>query len=154
MDDPALGLDPVARRTLLEAMILVTRDAGHTILFTSHELDDVERVADHIAIMDLSVLRVCCPLEAFRERVKKVQLTFAGEAPIASKLPGILECVRDEDTLQLLLATGRSTDAAIAALSPLSIRELPVSLEEAAVAYLRDRKTSSSLLHSLAGARS
>jgi ABC-2 type transport system ATP-binding protein len=66
MDDPALGLDPVARRTLLEAIILVTRDAGHTVFFTSHELADVERVADPIAIMDLSVLRVCCPLEVFR----------------------------------------------------------------------------------------
>ena len=57
MDDPALGLDPVARRALLEAMILVTRDAGHTIFFSSHVLDDVERVADHIAILDRSVLR-------------------------------------------------------------------------------------------------
>src|SRR5580704_6023720 len=63
MDDPALGLDPVARRTLLEAMILMTRDAGHTIFFTSHELNDVERVADYLAIIDRSVLRVCGPME-------------------------------------------------------------------------------------------
>src|SRR5258708_7279369 len=71
MDDPAMGLDPVARRTLLEAMILVTRDAGHTIFFSSHVLDDVERVADHVAILDQSVLRVSSSVETFRSRVKR-----------------------------------------------------------------------------------
>jgi ABC-2 type transport system ATP-binding protein len=147
MDDPALGLDPVARRNLLEAMILVTRDAGHTILFTSHELADVERVADHIAIMDLSVLRVCCPLETFRERIKKLRLTFAGEVPRSPQIPGLLDYVRDGNTLQLLL-----TDIglpAVAASSPISTEELPPTLEESVVAYLRDRKTSSSLLAEL-----
>jgi ABC-2 type transport system ATP-binding protein len=155
MDDPALGLDPVARRTLLEAMILVTRDAGHTILFTSHELADVERVADHIGIMDLSVLRVCCSLDTFRERVKKVRLTFAGDAPRSPKIPGLLDCLRQRSTLQLLIAdVGNSIEPVIAGLSPLSVEYLPVSLEEAVVAYLRDRQSSSSLLNepSFAGA--
>ena len=53
-----MGLDPVARRTLLEAMILVTRGEGRTIFLSSHVLDDVERVADHVAILDRSVLRM------------------------------------------------------------------------------------------------
>ena len=144
MDDPALGLDPVARRTLLEAMILVTRDAGHTIVFTSHELADVERVADHIAIMDLSVLRVCCSLDTFRERIKKVRLTFADNRFALPQTPGVLEIVRDGNTATLLLAN----HSAIASLSPLSSEEMPVSLEEAVVAYLRDQRNPSSLLQS------
>jgi ABC-2 type transport system ATP-binding protein len=147
MDDPALGLDPVARRALLEAMILVTRDAGHTIVFTSHELADVERVADHIAIMDRSVLRVCCPLETFRDRIKRLRLTFAGVGPAAPALPGLLESTRDGQSLTLLL-----TDAGLSSvdsLSPISVEELPVSLEETVVAYLRDRNTRSSLLQEL-----
>jgi ABC-2 type transport system ATP-binding protein len=155
MDDPALGLDPVARRTLLEAMILVTRDAGHTILFTSHELADIERVADHLAIMDLSVLRVCCPMDTFRERIKCLRLTFADAAPAAPSLPGLLESRRDGPTLRLLLAdAGEGIHRALSALSPLTIEELPVTLEEAVVSYLRDRKTTGSLLQetSLSGA--
>lgn len=154
MDDPALGLDPVSRRALLEAMILVTRDAGHSILFTSHELADVERVADHIAIMDRSVLRVCCPLETFRDRIKRLRLTFAGQPPRSPAIPGLLECVREGQSLRILL-----TDAGLASiemLSPISVEELPVSLEEAVVAYLRDRQVASSLLQELsfAGAQS
>ena len=147
MDDPALGLDPVARRALLEAMILVTRDAGHTILFTSHELADVERVADHIAIMDLSVLRVCCPVETFRNRIRRYRLTFAGQAPPLPLIHGLLEAVRDGSTMQLLLVdVYSSADPAVTALAPLSIEKLPVSLEESVIAYLRDRTLQPSLL--------
>ena len=48
LDDPALGLDPVARRSLLQSMLYVTRQPNRTILFSSHLLSDVERVADRI----------------------------------------------------------------------------------------------------------
>jgi len=43
LDDPALGLDPVARRSLLQSMLYVTRKADRTIFFSSHLLSDVER---------------------------------------------------------------------------------------------------------------
>src|ERR1700722_7073462 len=59
LDDPATGLDPAARRSLLEAMIYFTRSRERTIFFSTHLLDDVERVADHVAVLDYSVLRVC-----------------------------------------------------------------------------------------------
>ena len=191
MDDPALGLDPVARRNLLEAIILVTRDAGHTVVFTSHELADVERVADHIGIMDLSVLRVCCRLETFTERVRKFRLTFVDEVLERPKLSGMLDCVAEGNSLEVLIAdadtpaTGTpgerggegdlgtrtsfcagdhphlnplpaSRERELEALGAITIEEQPVTLEEAVVAYLRDRKASSSLLHELsfAGGRS
>jgi ABC-2 type transport system ATP-binding protein len=149
MDDPALGLDPVARRTLLEAIILVTRDAGHTVVFTSHELADVERVADHIAIMDLSVLRVCCPLETFRNRIRRLRLTFAGDVPALPAMKGILEIIRDGPSLQLLMVDP-PTAQVLSALSPLNVEELAVSLEESVIAYLRDRTLSPSLLRETA----
>jgi hypothetical protein len=52
LDDPATGLDPAARGSLLEAMIYFTRSREHTIFFSTHLLDDVERVADHVAVLD------------------------------------------------------------------------------------------------------
>src|SRR4030095_2017124 len=45
LDDPALGLDVVMRRELLEVMIDLLADRGLGVLFSSHFLDDVERVA-------------------------------------------------------------------------------------------------------------
>jgi ABC-2 type transport system ATP-binding protein len=147
MDDPALGLDPVARRTLLEAMILMTRDAGHTIFFTSHELVDVERVADYLAIIDRSILRVCCPLEVFRNRISRIRLTFAASVPQLPILPGLLESKRDGRTLTLLLADPNGlARSQFAALSPLNVEGLPVSLEDAILAYLRERTESATLL--------
>ena len=57
LDDPAMGLDPVAHRSLIESMIYLTRRSDRTIFFSSHQLADVERVADYIA--DLGPKRLC-----------------------------------------------------------------------------------------------
>ena len=147
MDDPALGLDPVARRTLLEAMILVTRDAGNTILFSSHVLDDVERVADHVAIIDRSVLRVCAPVDLFRSRVKRLTLTFTGQPPAVPKLPGLISALREGNEIRLLLANADDeSDRALRAMGAISIEESPVSLEDAVVGYLGERGEKASLL--------
>ena len=62
LDDPAVGLDPVARRLLMESMVQLTRRSDRTIFFSSHQLADVERVADYVAVLDHSVLRACCSL--------------------------------------------------------------------------------------------
>ena len=93
LDDPAIGLDPVARRSLLESMIYITRDSERTIFFSSHLLDDVERVADHIAILDRSVLRVLCPVDMFRAAIRQFTLHF----PDAVAIPAAL-CRRCADS--------------------------------------------------------
>src|SRR5262249_5304322 len=81
LDDPATGLDPAARRSLLEAMLYFTRSRTRTIFFSSHLLDDVERVADHVAVLDYSVLRTACSVETFRDRVRRFGLRFGGMPP-------------------------------------------------------------------------
>lgn len=147
MDDPSMGLDPVARRTLLEAMILVTRDAGHTIFFSSHVLDDVERVADHLAILDRSVLRVSASVDEFRRRVKRFVLNFAGQLPESTGIKGLVEARREGQALRLTLANiDGETERELQQLGALSIEEQPVSLEEAVIAYLGERGQRQSLL--------
>src|SRR6187455_1585711 len=106
LDDPAIGLDPVARRFLLESMIYVTRGSNRTIFFSSHLLEDVERVADHLAILDRSVLRACCPVETFRSHVKQFLLRYAANAaPPATlpELPGLLHARRSLGELRLTI---------------------------------------------------
>src|SRR5579862_9899244 len=71
LDDPGLGLDPVARRMLVESMIYLTRKSDRTIFFSSHDLADVERVADYVAVFDRSILRACCPLGKFQESIRQ-----------------------------------------------------------------------------------
>ena len=72
LDDPTIGLDTVVRRDFLESMIQIIQETGRTILFSSHILSDVDRVADRVGIMVDGVLRVDCPADHFRESLRKV----------------------------------------------------------------------------------
>ncbi len=52
LDEPSSGLDPIVRRDILAAIVRTVADEGRTVLFSSHLLDEVERVADHVAMMN------------------------------------------------------------------------------------------------------
>ena len=81
LDDPTLGLDTVVRRDFLESMIQIIQRQGRTILFSSHILGDVERVADRIGVLVDGVLRVDCPTDLFKESIREVVLDFPGPPP-------------------------------------------------------------------------
>jgi ABC-2 type transport system ATP-binding protein len=140
LDDPALGLDPVARRSLLQSMIYVTRRSDRTILFSSHLLADVERVADNIAVLDDGILRVSCPLDTFRANVRRVILHFSGEVPPAPRIPGLLQAFRTSGEMALTFANYTDETAQhLEALQPRRIEQVPLSLEDAIISYLGNR---------------
>jgi ABC-2 type transport system ATP-binding protein len=143
LDDPALGLDPVARRSLLESMIYVTRDQGRTIFFSSHLLEDVERVADHMAILTGSVLRACCPVETFRSHVRQFLLRYTGNVVPPAQLPaipGLLHARRSLGELRLTIsAVSEQTQHLLRTLGASSVEEAPVAFDDALIGYLGDR---------------
>jgi ABC-2 type transport system ATP-binding protein len=140
LDDPALGLDPVARRSLVESMIYLTRRSDRTIFFSSHHLGDVERVADYLAVLDYSVLRACCPLESFRNNVREVRLGFAGAPPPLPVIPGMLQAFRTERELRVTCVRyDMETERALRALNPASMEAQPLGLEDAFISYLGER---------------
>lgn len=140
LDDPALGLDPIARRSLVESMIYLTRRSDRTIFFSSHHLGDVERVADYLAVLDDSVLRACCPLETFRESVREVQLRFAGPPPPLPAIPGLLQAFRTEHALRVTCVHyNHKTEQALRSLSPAAMESVPLGLEDAFISYLGER---------------
>lgn len=151
LDDPALGLDPVARRSLLELMIYVTRKADRTILFSSHLLSDVERVADEIAVLDYGVLRAQCALETFRQRVRQVVLHFGDQPPALpdtpGAIPGLLHAMRADGELRLTIANyNDQVDRALRAMEPARIEQIEINLEDAFIDYLGRRGEQSFLL--------
>ena len=103
MDDPTLGLDTAIRRQFLEGMIQLIERQGRTILFSSHILSDVERVAERIAVIDKGVLRADCKLEEFRSAVKKVRFSFADTVPSKVEIAGLLHTRKNEKELELTL---------------------------------------------------
>jgi len=149
LDDPALGLDPVARRSLLQSMLYVTRQPNRTILFSSHLLSDVERVADRIAILDGGVLRADCTVEYFRNHLRHYVLKFREEAPPTPAIPGLLESLRTEKELAITLANPTPESISLLeALNPQSIDPVDMTLEDAFVSYVGERGEKSLFLRS------
>lgn len=147
LDDPTLGLDPVARRSLIESMIYLTRREDRTIFFSSHQLSDVERVADYIAVLDRSVLRASCSLDTFRNSVQEVRLRFSGPPPVLPEIPGLLQAFRSEDELRLICVHyNGATEQRLRALAPASIESATISLEDALISYLGERGEKSFIL--------
>lgn len=137
LDDPAIGLDPVARRSLLESMVLATRKSDRTIIFSSHLLADIERMADHIAVLDYSVLRAQCSLETFRSCVQQFVLDFAGDVPELPKIRGLIQCVPRGRQMRLTLVNvTQETRQVLQTLGATRIEEVPVALEDAFVSYM------------------
>jgi ABC-2 type transport system ATP-binding protein len=81
-DDPALGLDVVMRREFLDALIDLLADTGCTVLFSSHFLTDVERVADRVGILQDGRLSVDATLDDLKRRVVKCTWLPRGDAAV------------------------------------------------------------------------
>jgi ABC-2 type transport system ATP-binding protein len=67
LDEPAGGLDPMARREFLETSIQLLNEAGTTILFSSHYMSDVERLADRIVMIHDGAVLIDNQLDELRE---------------------------------------------------------------------------------------
>jgi ABC-2 type transport system ATP-binding protein len=154
LDDPATGLDPSARRSLLEAMIYFTRSRERTIFFSTHLLDDVERVADQVAVLDYSVLRVCCSADTFRERVHRLVARFKGDPPRKlPAIPGLLRATRAENELSLIVANANGRiERQLESLGALEVNEQPISLEDALIAHVGRQGDKSFFLHTTGAA--
>ena len=103
LDDPTLGLDTVVRRDFLESLIQIIQRRDRTILFSSHILGDVERVAERIGILVDGVLRVDCSTDHFKESIRKVVLEFEGEPPELPPCPRLVSCRQVGRNLELVV---------------------------------------------------
>jgi hypothetical protein len=113
----------------------------------------VERVADWVAVLDYSVLRACCGVETFRDRVRRLVAQFpAGPPGDLPAVPGLLQATRDENELSLLVVNpnGR-THRLLESLGAVAVDEQLVGLEEALIAYVGRHGRKSHLLKHLGG---
>lgn len=81
LDDPTLGLDVVARKSLFEEVIAELADRGTTIFITTHDLAGVETIADRVAMMANGRIVVDEELESLKSRFRRVR--FAATRPAA-----------------------------------------------------------------------
>lgn len=86
LDEPAAALDPVARRELLREVALRAGEAGTTVLFSTHIVSDLERVASDVAFLHQGKLLMRCSVDETKERYARLWLParMSAAAPEAS----------------------------------------------------------------------
>lgn len=90
LDEPSSGLDPVVRKDILDAIIRTVVDEGRTVLFSSHLLDEVQRVSDQIAILDQGRILLSSPLDEVLVSHFQLTVRFQEPQPFFPQLTGAL----------------------------------------------------------------
>ena len=84
LDEPASALDPAARRDLLREIAARAGDAGTTVIFSSHILSDLERIASDVVVLHRGRVLLRAPLDDLRERFARVTIP-ADDAAISRR---------------------------------------------------------------------
>lgn len=90
LDEPSSGLDPIVRNDILAAVIRTVADEGRTVFFSSHLLEEIERVSDHVAMLHQGKLVLCGPLEEIKAQHRRITLRFETPQPKPPIIPGAL----------------------------------------------------------------
>jgi ABC-2 type transport system ATP-binding protein len=132
LDEPTSGLDPATTEEVLQALVAhVARDET-TVFFSSHQLAEIDQIADHVAIVDRGRAVVSGGLDDLRERYRRVQLVFDGDAPdVTFRAPGVERVRRQGRVITVLSSAGAGPVLDEArALNPRSVDVVPVTLKE------------------------
>ena len=76
LDEPSSGLDPIVRRDILGAILRTIAHEGRTVLFSSHLLDEVEQVADHVTMISQGKIALSAPLKTIQESYRTLEEAF------------------------------------------------------------------------------
>jgi ABC-2 type transport system ATP-binding protein len=137
LDEPTLGLDVVAKRAFLESLMYGNAAADCTVIYCSHQMEEIERVADNLIILERGQLKHMSAPEDFTARVTLWVADVPFKGPDPGTVPGLLEMQRldglhhylvldqDEGFAQFLRAAGAR-----------SIQSMPVSLDRAVNGFL------------------
>jgi ABC-2 type transport system ATP-binding protein len=111
LDEPAGTLDPAARRELLRELATRAADSGTTVLFSTHIISDLERVASHVSCLHHGRLLINASMDELKETHALVQLDVGAAGRLAGKMPGEISRRRRSDgSLSLVVAREPGTD--------------------------------------------
>ena len=132
LDEPTSGLDPAMAEEVLKALIAHSAGEGASIFFSSHQIADVDQIADHVAIIDRGRMVVAGGLDDVREGYRRVQCVFDGEAPPAAlRSPGVVRVERRGRALSVLSNAGVDNVVSEAkAMGAVSVDVTSVTLKE------------------------
>jgi ABC-2 type transport system ATP-binding protein len=133
LDEPTAGLDPAASEQVLQAIVRHVAEDGVTVCFSTHQLSEVEQIADHIAILNRGRTALAGPLDDLRSGWRRIQLVFDGEPPaLTFRSTGVTHVRRDGRVLAAFVRTGieqaldeaRSWNPAAVDVTPVTHKEI------------------------------
>jgi ABC-2 type transport system ATP-binding protein len=138
LDEPSSGLDPVVRRDILGAIIRTIADEGRTVLFSSHLLDEVERVADRVAIIHQGRILLTSTMDEIKEQHRRVTLRFDQSIDAPPSLVGTLS-LEGQGTEWTYVCSGESRQlrSAAEALGATVVDDSALSLDEIFVSRIQ-----------------
>jgi ABC-2 type transport system ATP-binding protein len=130
LDEPASGLDPVMQRVVLD-LLIDAATSGATVLLSSHQIGQIDRAADRVAIMRDGKIVVSGNLDDLRAASRIVEATFAGDVPDLSGLEREMRIERVGTSVRAHAnSTADSVAARFGALGAVGVRVLDRSLED------------------------
>ncbi len=148
LDEPTSGLDPHVRREFMESMVdrAVT---GRTVLISSHQISEVERVADRVAILHQGKVRLMDSMIHLKDSISEVTISLEDPLIVLPSLDGTVEVLSEQSSGRQRRMVVRGFDQTSKELlearpGVLSIRSRPASLEEVFIACTRGTVPASS----------
>ncbi len=137
LDEPTLGLDVVAKRAFLESLMFIALDNDATVVYCSHQMEEIERVADNLVIIERGRVRHMSPPDEFCERVHLWVAEFPFKTPELHSLPGLLE-IQQIDGLAHLTVFDQPEEfgARLRLMGARSVQSMPATLERAVNGFL------------------
>lgn len=81
LDEPTSGLDPIAKRQLINMLLEDVAERNTTIFISSHNLDQLERICDSIAVINDGEIKYVNSIEDMKRKIRKIQVVFNNSAP-------------------------------------------------------------------------
>jgi ABC-2 type transport system ATP-binding protein len=137
LDEPTLGLDVVAKRAFLESLMHSNVADDCTVVYCSHQMEEIERVADNLIILERGALVNMSPPEDFVGRVRYWIADIPFKGPDPRGIPGLLEAQKIDGLHHyVVLDQGDGFAEFLRGSGARSVQSMPVSLDRAVNSFL------------------
>src|SRR5580700_3792777 len=139
LDEPTDGLDPAATEDVLRELVAVAASEGTTMFFSSHQLGEVETIADHIGIIDEGKTIVAGSLDDMKARYQRITVVFGDLVQTPARWVEGVESVREEGRMVSILAS-RNVEAIVdqaRSIPGAAVERFPVTLKEIFLEHVR-----------------
>jgi ABC-2 type transport system ATP-binding protein len=139
LDEPTDGLDPAVLDDVLQELVGLAGSEGTTIFYSSHQLAEVERIADHVAILDGGRIVLEGELDQLKERYQRLQIVFKRE-PQRIVWPDAAMDVQQSGRTVSMFARGNIEEIVPQAhcMPVISVESSPVNLREIFLNHVRN----------------